>query len=807
MDSLRQDLRYSLRSLAKQPGYVAVAMLSLALGTSVNTATFSAVNALLLQPLAVRDLDRAAIVYHTSPGSADHGTSFPAFQQYRGRTDVFADVMAFAGARPLVFSDGDRRDQVYGQPVTSGVFSIANVTLQFGSPFSSQVDRPSEPHPVAVLSHRFWRNRFGSDPGIVGKAIVLNSTPFTVTGVAAEGFTGLDAEVSTDLWIPMTTWAHLVSEPGRLTGEEHWITTVALLKPGVTLAQAQAAASIAAQALERRPGQETRVRPARERFVGGLSDVMAIGAGASAIGLLVLVLACTNVANLQMARAAARQREMSTRMALGSSRSRLLRLWLIESLVVSLSAGALSLLLARWIVDLVVAFKPPTGIGQSETPALPIAFTLDVPVLVFALGISVVAAVLVGLLAGLQGSRPQARFAANADRRFAPGFNVRSGVIALQMCLSLILLIPCGLFVRSWLNTSEISPGFATDRVLLLPISDDQAGVKVHKPDGFDQQLADRVAALPGVEAVTVMDPVPLWFGGNFAFFRADDGGGGDSLRVGHARVTPGYFETLKIPLLVGRDFVPSDNASAPSVAIVNEALARRLWPDGSALGKRLRNRDQSIEVIAVARNAKYSSLADSSAMYLYRPLAQNPTDNVSLSLAVRTTGDPLLLRPAIEREVRVLVPGWPMFHFRTLDEGLQLQQLAPRLGATLLGVLGGFGLLLAAVGVYGVMAYVVRQRTHEMGIRLALGAPMASVVALVIKQGMAVCLAGAFVGLGLALAGSQLLGSVLYGISAMDPITFTIVPAVLVGVALLACYVPARRITKINALQALRHE
>ena len=234
MDSLRQDLRHSLRSLAKQPGYVAVAVLSLALGTSVNTATFSAVNTLLLQPLAVRDLARAAIGYHTSPGSVDQGTSFPAFQHYRGRTDVFADVMAFTGARPLVFSDGDRRDQVYGQPVTSGFFSIANVTLQLGSPFSSQVDRPSEPHPVVVLSHRFWRNRFGSDPSIVGKAIVLNSTPFTVTGVAAEGFTGLDAEVSTDLWMPMTTWAHLVSEPGRLSGEEHWITTVALLKPGVT---------------------------------------------------------------------------------------------------------------------------------------------------------------------------------------------------------------------------------------------------------------------------------------------------------------------------------------------------------------------------------------------------------------------------------------------------------------------------------------------------------------------------------------------------------------------------------------------
>jgi predicted permease len=279
-------------------------------------------------------------------------------------------------------------------------------------------------------------------------------------------------------------------------------------------------------------------------------------------------------------------------------------------------------------------------------------------------------------------------------------------------------------------------------------------------------------------------------------------------VRVAHSGVTPGYFDTLKIPLVAGRDFARSDNASAPHVAIVNEALARRFWPDGGAVGRRIHNGETSIEVIGVAKQSKYLSLADTaSTLHLYRPLAQEPSDNVTLSLAVRTTGDPLAVGPAIEREVRALIPNWPMFGFRTLDEGLQLQQLAPRLGATLLGALGVFGLLLAAVGVYGVMAYVVRQRTHEMGIRLALGAPMASVLALVIRQGMAVCLAGAGVGLVLALVASQFLASVLYGISAMDPLTFAIVPAVLIGVALLACYVPARRITKINALEALRVE
>jgi predicted permease len=811
MDSLRHDLAYSLRSLSKQPGLVAAAVLSLALGSSVNTAIFSALNTMLFRPLAVRNLDRAVIVYHSSAGSADQGTSFPAFLQYKSRTDVFADAMAFTGARALLFSDGDRRVQVYAQPVTASFFSIADVAIQVGTAFPDAVDRPAAREPVVVLSHRFWRDRFGSDAAIVGRSIDLNSTPLTVVGIASEGFTGFDPEVSADLWIPMTTWAHLAGEPGRLAGEEHWITTVAVLQPGVTLPQAQTAAGIAARG-ERRADQDTRVRSARERFVGDdVLEVLALGGGAFVVGLLVLVLACTNVANLLIARGAARQREMSLRLALGSSRFRLLRLWLIESLMLSVAAGALSLLLAWWMLDLIVAFRLPTEIGESAAPVLPLDFSLDVRVLAFALGISVVSAVLVGLLTGLQVSKAGAlvglKAGRTADPRFAPGLNVRSAVIAMQMALSLLLLIPCGLLVRSWLNASAISPGFATDHVLLLPISARQAGVTLRKPDGFDQQIVDRVAALPGVDAVTVMDPVPLWFGGSFAHFRAGDDGQGERLRIGHSRVAPRYFDTLRIPLLIGRDFTRADDASAPPVAIVNETLARRLWPEGSAVGRRLHDADESLEIVGVARDAKYLSLADTSTMWVYRPLAQNPSTNVTLSLAVRTTGDPLLLRPAIEREVRALIPEWPLFNFRTLDEGLQLQQFIPRLAASLLGVLGGFGLLLAAVGIYGVMAYAVRQRTHEMGIRLALGAPMATVLRLVIEQGMTVCMAGAVVGLVLAVASSQLLSSFLFGISSMDPITYTIVPTVLMGVALIACYFPARRLTTIDVLQVLRDE
>ena len=394
------------------------------------------------------------------------------------------------------------------------------------------------------------------------------------------------------------------------------------------------------------------------------------------------------------------------------------------------------------------------------------------------------------------------------DRRFAPGFNVPSAVIALQMTLSVLLLIPCGLFVRSWWQGAAIDPGFSPAQVLLLPVSTKQAGLKVQKPPGFEQQLADRVALRPGVEAVTLMDPVPLWFGGNSAHFEIlNSQPSGPRLRIGFSRVAPNYFDVLRIPLLRGRDFTRSDTSSAPLVAIVNETMARTLWPDGDAVGQRIRHQNDVIEIVGIAKDAKYLHLGETSTPWLYFPLAQEPTDNTTLSLAVRATGDARKLQSAIEQDVKALVPNWPNLQFRMLDEGLELQRQLPRLAATLLGTLGAFGLLLAMVGVYGLMAYVVKQRRREIGIHLALGAPVRSVLALVIRQGMTVCVAGATIGLAITLAASSLLGSVLYGISGADPLTYVAVPAVLLAVALLACYVPARHATKVHPVEALRAE
>jgi len=464
--------------------------------------------------------------------------------------------------------------------------------------------------------------------------------------------------------------------------------------------------------------------------------------------------------------------------------------------------GALAgLLFAWWMLDLIVAFKPPTEIGDTAPPTLNIAFHPDLRVFVFALGLAALTALAVGLAAGLQSSNPRA-----SGHRFAPGFNLRSFVVAAQIALSLMLLVPCGLFVRSAMNASAVSPGFATDSVVLLPISTNQAGVRVQKPPDFERHLIERVAALPGVETATAMDPVPLWFGGRFASYSVE--GRPEIHRLGHSSVEPHYFETMKIPLVQGRDFTFQDDGSAPQVAIISETMARELWPGDTALGKRIGRGDTTtMEIIGVARDAAYMSLAESPQPFVYQPLAQDPSNNSSLSLGVRVTRDSVQLRDAIAREVRALAPAWPVFQYRTLDEGLALQRQLPRLGATLLGALGTAGLLLAAVGIYGVTAYVVKQRTREIGIRLALGSPGHRVLGLVVRQGMSVCVAGAAAGLLIAFAATRLLDGFLINTGPADSLTYTLVPALLLLVALLACYLPARQVARTSPLDALRHE
>ena len=787
-----QDLRHTARQLARRPGFVVTAVASLALGLGVNTAIFSAMNSLLLRPVPVRDIDRTVYVFQSTPESVDRGTSFSAFESARSRSEMFESVMAFGGARPVLLSDGDRRESIYAELVTADFLSIADARLQMGQPFGRDADAIVNPPSVVVLSDRGWRRRFASQPDIVGKAIVLNGRPFSVAGVAAPGFTGLDSEVSVDLWMPVSSWAHLVGEPARLTSEERWLITIARLRDGVTIAQAQAAMGA------------TNVRSIRERSSGSEGEALAIGGAAFGVGLLVLTLACANVANLFIARAAARRREMSVRLALGGSRRRVLRLWLIETTMVSVSGGVAGLLVASWTLDALVAFQLPAWIGHPNEPALPLEFHLDVRVAGFALALSVVTSLLIAFIAGVHTARSTS-LRERLDRRFAPGFNLRSAVLTLQMALALALLIPCGLLIRSWQHAASADPGFSTKDVLLLPISSDQAGVRIKKPDGFDAELIARVAHLPGVESATAMDPVPLWYGENTSLYSID--ADTNRTRLSFSRIGPQYFATLRIPVLRGREFAPTDTRTSAGVAIVNETMARQFWPDGAALGHQVREGKEVYEVVGIVRDSRQTSLAERPRPWLYRPLTQEPTDNAALSLAVRFFGDPSQIREEVRREVIALVPMWPAFPFRALDEGLALQRLVPRLGATLLGALGAIGLLLAAVGMYGVTAYVVKQRTREIGIRLALGSPVGRVVGLVIRQGMGVCVTGAAIGIALALGVTRFLGSVLVKTAPADLLTYAAVTCVLLGVAVLACYLPSRSVASSHPLDALRDE
>lgn len=796
MDSFLQDLRHTARQLIRRPGFVVTAVASLALGLGVNTAIFSAMNTLLFKPAPLRDLDRAVYVFQSTPERGDSGTSFPAFEAYRDSSTIFESVMAFAGARPLLLSDGDRRESIYAELVTSGFFSMAEIRLQMGQPFDKDVDAIVNPPQIVVLSDRGWRRRFASQPDIVGKTVVLNGRAFTVAGVVAPGFTGLDSEVSVDLWMPASAWAYLVGEPARLTGEEHWLTTIGRLREGVTLAQAQAAMTAL--------NEQTSVRSIRDRSSASEGEALAIGGAAFGAGLLVLMLACANVANLFIARAAARRREMTVRLALGAGRGRVLQLWLIETTMVSVAGGVAGLLVASWALDALVAFRLPAWIGHADDPALPLEFHLDARVAGFALALSIVTSLLVAFIAGVHTARSTS-LRARLDRRFAPGFNLRSAVLALQMALALLLLIPCGLLVRSWQHAASADPGFLSTNVLLLPISSDQAGVRVQKPEGFDADLVARVARLPGVESATAMDPVPLWYGENASFFSID--ADATRVRMGYSRIGPQYFATLKIPLLRGREFAATDTRTSPGVVIVNETMARQYWPDGAALGHHVREGSDAYEVIGVVRDSRQTSLAERPRPRVYRPLTQEPTDNPGLSLAVRFSGDPSPVRERVQREVQTLVPTWPAFHFRALDEGLALQRLVPRLGATLLGVLGTIGLLLAAIGMYGVTSYVVRQRTREIGIRLALGSPVPRVIAMVIRQGMGVCVTGAAIGIALALVVSRFLDSVLVETAPADLLTYAVVTGVLIGVAVLACYLPSRAVASTHPLEALRDE
>jgi predicted permease len=819
-DEMFQDLRYGWRAWMKNPGLALLAVMTLALGIGVNTALFSVVNAFLFKPLPVAEPERLVAVYNFEKNEfiAHTPLAYPDFADVRARNQVFDEMIGYALA-PLALERGAENQAIIGELVTGNYFSTLGVRAAYGRLLRADDDRTRGAHPLAVLNYATWQRRFGGDSGVIGQTVRLNGHVFTIIGVAPAGFNGLTRGLAAELWVPMQMTAALrANDPERLARRDsRWLNVIGRLKPGATLAQAQANLELLGRQLwEEFPttnqgraitgvaATQVRVLPDVDKILYAVSGVLMAVVG------LVLLIACANIANLLLAQATARRKELAVRLALGASRARLVRQLLTESLLLAVAGGALGLLAAagsnRLITNLLNAGRLP----------LPIQFdlglSLDWRVFGFALLAAFGTAVIFGLAPALQASRTELTTALKEEAGTTTGTlakgRLRSALVVAQVALSLVLLLAAGLFVRSMQQAHRIEPGFETRGVATAAFDLSLKGYNQTQGENFYRQLRERVSALPGVEAVAFASHVPLSF--EMRTTRAASEGR-DAVpekewpEVDAATVGPGYFETLRIPLLRGRAFTEQDGNR--SVAVINETLAQQFWPGQDALGKRLRagGRKDYYEVIGVARTAKYRTLGEEPRPYLYEPLTTNYLPGQTV--LARVAGDPRQVLAALRSEARQLDDQVTIISLRTLEEAAGASLLLPRAGATLFSLFGLLGLLLAVTGIAGVIAYHVSQRTHEIGIRLALGAQPRDILALVVGQGMRLVGIGAALGLGLAALLTRFLAAGLYGISPLDPVAFVGVPLLLGGVALLACYFPARRAAKVDPLIALRHE
>jgi predicted permease len=814
METLWQDIRFGFRILFKSPAFTLVAALSLALGIGANTAVFSIINASLLKPLPVEDPERLLSLFTTdakNPGNLE--TSHLNYIDYRDQNQVFSGLLAYTFAQ-VSLTRGETSEPVSGLVVSGNYFDVLGVKAAMGRTFMPHEDKTPGAHPVVALSHRLWQRRFGGDPNLVGKTISLNRHDFTVVGIIPEGFTGTDLGPGYDLWVPMMM--HERAQPGFDWYNERrglFLFLIGRLKPGVSASQAQASLKVFADQLAQsypkdNNGRGARVVPLLQARIDpdGSGQLLLASGVMMVVVALVLLIACANIANLLLARASARRKEIAVRLALGAGRARLIRQLLTESLVLSLVGGVIGFLVAFWAKDLLRSFDPVGG-GPNAPPIA----TLNFRVLGFTLLVSLLSGVIFGLAPALQASKPDLvltlKGETSALARRAFGFNLRKALVVIQVALSLVSLISAGLFVRSLRNAQAVNPGFITDNILLAGFNLGREGMD--KPQGvnFQRQLVERASSLPGSQSVTIASSRP--FGGGiwrsvFLEGHAPDERG---VFVQLNNVGLRFFETLGIPLITGRDFTERDAENAPHVVVVNETMARRFWPNQSAVGKRFKFFGEEFyrEIVGVARDTKYNDLTEANTPFIYVPLLQNYAD--AGTLHVRAAGDAAQITAAVRGVVKELAPNLPLLDVQTLSDRIDQSLNGQRSQTRLLAFFGLLALLLSSIGIYGVMAYSVAQRTREIGIRMALGARSQYVLSLIIKQGMALVVSGVALGLIAAFVVTRLIGSLLFGVTAADPMTFAVTSLLLVGVAALAGYLPARRATKVDPLIALRQD
>jgi macrolide transport system ATP-binding/permease protein len=818
---LWHDLRHSVRTLLKSLGFTTVVILTLALGIGANSLIFTLVNALLLRPLPVENPERVVAVYTSDFSSTRYGTSsYSDYIDFRNRNRVCSQLVAYRQGQFALSIDGVN-ERVFGEIVSGNYFSALGLKPAQGRGFSPEEDKTPGERPVAVISNKLWQNRFDGDPAIIGRVIKVSDYPFTIVGVMPEKFSGLRREMAVDLWIPTMMVDQVLPGGNDLVdrGSRSYF-VIGRLKTGITLGQAEAEFRAIGEHLFKEWPQywgnvrkesrvislvpESRARvpmQIRTPLVTFMALLMTM------VGL-VLLIACANITNLLLARAAARRKEIAIRLSLGAGCGRLIRQLITESLLLALLGGVAGLLLARWGVSLLMAFKPLVS--------NPIEIDLggDWRVFGFTLGLSLLTGVLFGLSPALAASRQDIVTSLKGET----GIGIRCGrlrgaLVITQVALSLILLICSGLFIRGLRNASAIDLGFDADNLLVMSLDLGLQGYTQATGRNFSTQLLDRVRALPGVESASYSDRLPLGLGRSrygltIEGYTAQPG---ESTEVMAASVGPGYFETLRIPVLRGRAFNEQDRVGGAGVVVVNETFARRYWPGQYPIGKHIQmsydaaNPQYNPEVVGVVKDGKYSTLGEESTPYFYLNLLQ--LYGASPTLIVRTRGNPIHYLQAVRNEVAALDKNLRTYDVKTMRQHLGLALLPIRLAGSVLGIFGLVALILTVAGVYGVMAYSVAQRTREMGIRMALGAEAGTVLKLVVKQGLGLTLSGVVLGLVASLTLTRLVKSLLFGVSATDPLTFIMVVLLLIATAMLACYVPARRASKVDPLVVLRYE
>jgi predicted permease len=814
METLFHDLRFGFRRLIKTPSFALIAILSLALGIGANTAVFSLVNLIMFRPLPVANPQEIVSVSAVGKDGELAAFSYPNYVDFRDRNEVLSGLLVSRFVAVSLSRNGNN-EKVWGDLVSGNYFDMLGVKPALGRTFLPEEDKTRLSHPVVVISYSLWQTRFGGDPSVVDSDVLINGRKFKVIGVAPAGFKGTEVIYTPEIYAPFAMQKWIEPESNYLDNRDAGnMFAVGRLKPGVSAARAEASLNLlAAQLAKDFPNENEglRIQVVPPGFVIPQLRNAMLGVSAALMGLvaLVLLIACTNLANLLLARATERGKEIAIRLSIGAGRARIVRQLLTESVMLAVTGGLVGMALARWIIDSIMALKPPI--------AIPITLELHVDwrVLVFSMIVSVMTGVLFGLVPALQATKPDL-IPALKDVASQSGVRrslLRSGLVVTQVAVSLLLLIAAGLTLRALQQLRSLNPGFNPENALMMNFD---LSLQGYQPDAgvqFRKQLLNRVESLPGVQSASITDFAPLsmnYSSNQIMIEGRPQERGVNAPSAMQADVGLKYFETIGTPLVAGRDLNEQDQEGKTRSVVVNETFARKFFPGANpienALGKQFRtsqNKDPW-QIVGVARDGKYWTIGEAPQPFVWYPIGNQLAYNY---LLVRTSAKPETVIGAIRGEFRNLDPNLPVTDVKTLTEHMKLSLFPARAFAALLSAFGLLALTLAAIGIFGVMSYAVSQRTREIGVRMALGAGAKDIFKLIVGRGLLLTLIGVGAGLALALVGTRLLSSLLYSVSAIDPLAFVGVTLLLVAVAFLACFFPARRAMKTDPMVALRYE